>query len=204
MNWKQWACAALALTGLLAAPVYAQNTPGWQTAVFSGGCFWGVDAVFKHVRGVEQVVSGYSGGNAATATYEQVSQGDTGHAESVQVSFNPQIVSYPQLLQVFFLVAHDPTQRDRQGPDQGSQYRSVIFYTSAQQQKQALEMIRQLNARHVFGAPIVTQVVPLKAFYAAESYHQNFLALHSDDSYIVANDLPKLANLLRRFPALYH
>lgn len=174
-----------------------------QVAVFAGGCFWGVDAVFKHVRGVAEVVSGYSGGTAATAHYDLVSRGDTGHAESVRVRFDPAQVSYPQLLQVFFSVAHDPTELNRQGPDVGSQYRSVIFYTSAEQQQAARVAIRQLEATHAYSAPIVTQVVPLQAFYPAEAHHQNYLALHPYQPYIVFNDKPKLVALRQRFPDLY-
>lgn len=174
-----------------------------QTAVFSGGCFWGVDAVYKHVKGVIEVVSGYSGGNAATAHYEQVSNGNTGHAESVRVRFNPDQVSYQQLLQVFFTVAHDPTQLNRQGPDVGTQYRSIIFYTSAEQQRIAQSYIQQLSAAHTYTAPIVTQVVPLQQFYPAEKHHQNYLALHPYQPYIVFNDMPKLEHLRKRFPALY-
>ena len=187
----------------LVLPSNAGAAQNEQTAVFAGGCFWGVDAVFKHVKGVSEVVSGYAGGNAATAHYEQVSTGDTGHAESVQVRFNPALVSYQQLLQVFFSVAHDPTQLNRQGPDSGSQYRSAIFFTSTEQQKIAQNTIRQLDAAHVFSAPIVTQVVPLKQFYPAEQHHQNYLALHPYQPYIVFNDLPKLEQLRKQFPALY-
>ncbi|HLY97375.1 MAG TPA: peptide-methionine (S)-S-oxide reductase MsrA [Sideroxyarcus sp.] len=186
------------LTNATAAP------PEEQTAVFAGGCFWGVDAVFKHVKGVTNVVSGYAGGSAATAHYEMVSTGDTGHAESVRVRFDPARVSYQQLLQVFFSVAHDPTQLNRQGPDVGSQYRSVIFYANATQQKAAQEYIRQLTAAHEFSAPIVTQVVPLQQFYPAEEHHQNYLALHPYQPYIVINDMPKLDRLRGQFPALYH
>jgi len=174
-----------------------------QTAVFSGGCFWGVDAVFKHVKGVTEVVSGYAGGNASTAHYEMVSNGDTGHAESVRVRFNPTQVSYQQLLQVFFNVAHNPTELNRQGPDTGSQYRSAIFYTSNEQQKIAENTIRQLTVAHVFSEPIVTQVVPLKEFYPAEEHHQNYLALHPYQPYIVFNDMPKLDHLKKQYPALY-
>lgn len=174
-----------------------------ETAVFAGGCFWGVDAVFKHVKGVSNVVSGYAGGNAATAHYDQVSNGDTGHAESVQITFDPTQVSYQQLLQVFFSVAHDPTQLNRQGPDTGTQYRSAIFYTSAEQQKTAQNYIRQLTAAHHFSSPIVTQVVPLKQFFAAEDYHQNYLALHPYQPYIVFNDKPKVENLRKQFSTLY-
>lgn len=174
-----------------------------QTAVFAGGCFWGVDAVFKHVKGVSGVVSGYAGGSAASANYERVSEGNTGHAESVRVRFDPARVSYQQLLQVFFSVAHDPTELNRQGPDIGSQYRSAIFYTSAEQQQAAQDYIRQLTAKRTFSAPIVTQVVPLQQFYPAEDYHQNYLALHPYQPYIVFNDMPKLEQLRKQFPALY-
>lgn len=187
----------------LAAPSNATAAPAEQTAVFAGGCFWGVDAVFKHVKGVSNVVSGYAGGSAATAHYEQVSDGKTGHAESVRISFNPAQVSYRQLLQVFFGVAHDPTQLNRQGPDVGSQYRSAIFYTSAEQQEIAHSYIRQLTDARTFSAPIVTQVVSLQQFYPAEEYHQNYLALHPYQPYIVFNDMPKLAQLRKQFPVLY-
>jgi peptide-methionine (S)-S-oxide reductase len=181
----------------------ANAAPAEQTAVFAGGCFWGVDAVFKHILGVSEVVSGYAGGNAATAHYAQVSNGDTGHAEAVRVRFNPAQVSYQQLLQVFFSAAHDPTQLNRQGPDTGSQYRSAIFYLSPEQQKIALSTIRQLTLAHTFAAPIVTQVAPLQQFYPGEEYHQNYLALHPSQPYIVFNDMPKLAQLRKQFPALY-
>lgn len=174
-----------------------------QTAVFAGGCFWGVDAVFKHVKGVSNVVSGYAGGSESTAHYEMVSEGNTGHAESVRVRFDPSQVSYKQLLQVFFSVAHDPTQLDRQGPDIGSQYRSVIFYANAEQQKIAQSYILQLTAAHAYPSPIVTQLVPLQQFYPAEEYHQNYLALHPYQPYIVFNDMPKLRQLREQFPALY-
>ena len=177
--------------------------PTEQTAVFAGGCFWGVDAVFKHVKGVTNVESGYAGGNAATAHYEMVSEGNTGHAESVRVRFDPAKISYQQLLQVFFSVAHDPTELNRQGPDAGSQYRSAIFYTSAEQQKIAQSTMQELAAAHKFSAPIVTQVVPLQQFYPAEDYHQNYLALHPYQPYIVFNDKPKLEQLRRQFPGLY-
>jgi len=185
------------------AVLNATAAPNGQTAVFAGGCFWGVDAVFKHVKGVSEVVSGYSGGNADTAHYELVSNGDTGHAESVRVRFDPAKVSYQQLLQVFFSVAHDPTELNRQGPDEGSQYRSAIFYTSAEQQQVAQNYIRQLTAERTYSKPIVTQVVPLKQFYPAEEHHQNYLALHPYQPYIVFNDMPKLERLRDKFPALY-
>ncbi len=174
-----------------------------QTAVFAGGCFWGVDAVFKHVKGVSEVESGYAGGSAATANYDQVSNGNTGHAEAVRVRFDPAKVSYQQLLHVFVSVAHDPTQLNRQGPDVGSQYRSAIFYTSPEQQKNAQSYIQQLTAARAFAAPIVTQIVPLQQFYPAEDYHQNYLALHPDQPYIVIHDKPKLELLRKQFPALY-
>ena len=182
----------------------ANAAPTEQTAVFAGGCFWGVDAVFKHVKGVTNVESGYAGGNAATAHYEMVSEGNTGHAESVRVRFDPAKVSYQQLLQVFFSVAHDPTELNRQGPDTGTQYRSAIFYTSDEQMKIAQSTIQQLTAAHKFAAPIVTQVVPLQQFYPAEGYHQNYLALHPYQPYIVFNDMPKLDQLRKQFPGLYH
>ena len=190
----------------LPAPQIDRPTPAMaelQTAVFAGGCFWGVDAVFKHVKGVAEVESGYAGGNATTAQYENVSSGATGHAEAVRVRFNPAQVSYQQLLLVFFKVAHDPTQLNRQGPDVGSQYRSAIFFTDAEQQKAARNHIQQLTESHSFARPIVTQLVPLQTFYPAEKYHQNYLALHPDQPYIVYNDLPKLADLRKQFPALY-
>lgn len=174
-----------------------------QTAVFAGGCFWGVDAVFKHVKGVASVESGYAGGSADKANYEAVSSGRTGHAEAVRVRFNPAQVSYQQLLQVFFVVAHDPTQLNRQGPDVGSQYRSAIFYTDAEQQKTATDQIQKLTAERAFGKPIVTQVAALQQFYPAEAYHQNYLALHPNQPYIVINDLPKVEHLRKQFPALY-
>lgn len=174
-----------------------------QTAVFAGGCFWGVDAVFKHVKGVTEVLSGYAGGNAATAHYDQVSDGDTGHAEAVRIRFNPAQISYQQLLQVFFSVAHDPTQLNRQGPDTGSQYRSAIFYTSTEQQKAAQNAIQQLTAARTYSVPVVTQVGPLQQFFPAEEYHQNYLALHPTQPYIVFHDKPKLEQLRKKFPALY-
>lgn len=174
-----------------------------QTAVFAGGCFWGVQGVYQHVRGVKQVLSGYAGGEKATAEYETVSTGTTGHAESVQIVFDPAQVSYGELLRVYFSVAHDPTQLNRQGPDSGTQYRSNIFYTDDTQKKIALAYIAQLNQAKVFPKPIVTRVDPLKGFYAAEGYHQDFLVNNPAYPYIVYNDLPKIANLRRLFPAMY-
>jgi peptide-methionine (S)-S-oxide reductase len=183
--------------------VPAERSHGAQTAVFAGGCFWGVEAVFDHVRGVQSATSGYSGGAANTANYETVSTGTTGHAESVKVVFDPAKVSYGQLLKVYFSVAHDPTQLNRQSPDSGTQYRSEIYTTSAAQQKIANAYIAQLTAAKVFPAPIVTRVEPLKAFYPAEGYHQHYLARHPDEPYIVFNDAPKLVHLKAMFPGLY-
>jgi len=176
---------------------------GPQTAVFAGGCFWGVEGVFDHVKGVTSATSGYSGGAADTANYETVSTGTTGHAESVKVVFDPSKVSYGQLLKVYFSVAHDPTQLNRQSPDVGTQYRSEIFTTNAAQQKVANAYIAQLSAAKVFAAPIVTRVEPLKHFYPAEGYHQDYLALHPDEPYIVYNDAPKIVHLKAMFPSLY-
>lgn len=190
---------AIALSGASAATA----APDAETAVFAGGCFWGVDAVFRHVKGVSEVESGYAGGSAATAHYEQVGRGDTGHAEAVRVRFDPAQITYQQLLQIFFSVAHDPTQLNRQGPDRGSQYRSAIFYGDARQQALSQNYIRQLGAARTFPAPIVTQVVPLTQFYPAEKYHQNYLASHPEQPYIVINDMPKLEQLRKQFPALY-
>ena len=191
-----------------AIPDYAGPTPkasasGDAVAVFAGGCFWGVDAVFKHVKGVKNVVSGYSGGNAATAHYMLVGTGTTGHAESVKVTYDPAKVSYAELLKIFFSVAHDPTELNRQGPDVGTQYRSAIFYADPEQKDLAQRYIAQLDAAKAFSKPIVTQVVPLDKFYPAEDYHQNYLALHPDQPYIIYNDLPKLAELKKEYPAWY-
>jgi peptide-methionine (S)-S-oxide reductase len=199
------ALAALALVLSLNTRAQTPTTTAERqaSAVFAGGCFWGVDAVFRHVKGVVEVESGYAGGSAATAQYDKVSSGTTGHAEAVRVRFDPAQVSYEQLLDVFFRVAHDPTQLDRQGPDVGSQYRSAIFYTDAGQQQAARNHLRRLADAHAFSGPIVTQLAPLQAFYPAEAYHQNYLARHPDQPYIVHNDLPKLDLLRQRFPALY-
>jgi peptide-methionine (S)-S-oxide reductase len=186
-----------------AAKSQASAAKGEQTAVLAGGCFWGVDAVFKHVKGVSSVVSGYSGGGGATAQYEIVSTGETGHAESVKITFDPAQVPFSQLLRVFFSVAHDPTELNRQGPDTGTQYRSSIFYANEEQKQIALAYIDQLNKAKVFSAPIVTQVVPLKQFYPAEEYHQNYLARNPHQPYIVFNDMPKLRALQKEFPEIY-
>lgn len=199
--WR--ALAMLSLFPAVAAAPGSAVRPGPETAVFAGGCFWGVDAVFKHVKGVVRVVSGYAGGDVAQPSYGQVSSGTTGHAESVEVTYDPAQVSYDQLLQVFFLVAHDPTQLNRQGPDEGPQYRSMVLYTTPEQHRAAAAAIAALTRQHVYAAPIVTQVVPLKHFYPAEEYHQNYLARHPDQPYIVYNDLPKLKRLAERFPELY-
>ncbi|MBV6305263.1 peptide-methionine (S)-S-oxide reductase MsrA [Candidimonas humi] len=174
-----------------------------ERAVFAGGCFWGVQGVFQHVRGVRNAVSGYAGGAAATAHYDVVSEGGTGHAESVEVTFDPQQVSYGTLLRVFFSVAHDPTQLDRQGPDTGTQYRSALFPLDAAQREVAQAYIAQLDAAHVYGRPIVTRVESGRSFYPAEAYHQDFLVRHPDYPYIVINDLPKVRALKQMFPALY-
>ncbi len=175
---------------------------GRQTAVFAGGCFWGMQAVFEQLRGVNQAVSGYSGGFLKSPSYEAVSMGLTGHAESVQVTYDPSQVSYGQLLMVYFSVAHDPTQWNRQGPDTGSQYRSAIFYTSDEQKRIAESYIAQLSTAHVYSRPIVTKVEKLDAFYPAEAYHQDYVKNYPDSSYVVMNDLPKLARLQQEFPKL--
>jgi len=197
------ACDRISQIPALENSAQAQPAPAHETAVLAGGCFWGVDAVFKHVTGISEVTSGYSGGAASTARYELVSTGLTGHAESVKVDFDPSKISYAQLLKIFFSVVHDPTQLNRQGPDAGSQYRSVIFYSSDEQKKIAQDYIAQLNKSGAFSQPIATQVVPLKHFYPAEEHHQNFLALHPDNPYIYVNDLPKLAALREKFRDLY-
>jgi peptide-methionine (S)-S-oxide reductase len=174
-----------------------------QTAVISGGCFWGVQAVFQHVKGVINATSGYAGGSGKTAEYEIVSTGETGHAESVKITYDPSQITYGQLLRVFFSVVHDPTQLNRQGPDEGTQYRSSIFYASDEQKQIAEAYIAQLEKAQVFPSRIVTQVVPLKGFYPAEGYHQNYAANHPHDPYIVYNDAPKVAHLREQFPELY-
>ncbi len=174
-----------------------------QTAVLAGGCFWGVEAVFEHLKGVTDVVSGFSGGTAASAHYKTVSAGSTGHAEAVRITYNPAQISYEQLLKVYFSVAHDPTQLNRQGPDWGPQYRSAIFFTNGEQKKVAEAYMAQLKQSRTFARPIVTQLMPLTQFYAAEPYHQNFLARNPNYPYIVVHDLPKLAQLKQKFPTLY-
>jgi peptide-methionine (S)-S-oxide reductase len=179
------------------------SVPGKQTTVFAGGCFWGVQAVFHHLKGVISATSGYAGGSANTADYETVSTGETGHAESVQVVYDPSQITYGQLLRVFFSVAHDPTELNRQGPDQGTQYRSAIFYSSNEQKKIAEAYVAQLNQAKVFSRTIVTQITPLQAFYPAEAYHQNYAELHPNQPYIMFNDLPKVEHLKQEFPDLY-
>ena len=198
------ACAAEPAVAIPAPALDSPKATGpLQTAVVAGGCFWGVQAVFQHLRGVRQALSGYAGGDKATAEYEVVSSGRTGHAESVQITYDPALVSYGEILQVFFSVAHDPTQLNRQGPDHGTQYRSAIFYANDEQKKIAQAYITQLDNAHVFASPIVTRVDPLKGFYAAEDYHQDFLINNPYNPYIVINDLPKVQNFARTLPALY-
>jgi peptide-methionine (S)-S-oxide reductase len=183
--------------------VQKANAKGTETAVFAGGCFWGIEAVFEHVKGVSQAVSGYAGGSADSATYQKVSSGTTGHAESVSVTYDPSQITYGQLLKVFFSVAHDPTEHNRQGPDVGTQYRSAVFFANDEQKRVAQAYIAQLQSAKVFPRAIVTEVTPLKAFYAAEDYHQDYVVHNPNQPYIVFNDLPKLANLKRQFPQLY-
>ncbi len=179
------------------------SAPGTETAVVAGGCFWGIQGVFQHLKGVTMAVSGYSGGDADTAHYQVVGTGTTGHAESVKITYDPSQISYGKLLQVFFSVALDPTQKDRQGPDVGTQYRSAIFAADATQAEIAKDYIAQLDKTGVFGKPIATEVSPFKAFYAAEDYHQDYATLHPESGYIMYNDLPKIANLKTLFPALW-
>lgn len=200
--------ACSAASGAVSLPAPAVDIPasaakGPQTAVFAGGCFWGVEAVFRHVKGVSTAVSGYAGGTTRFPSYEMVSSGTTGHAESVKVSYDPTQVSYGQLLKVFFSVAHNPTELNRQGPDHGTQYRSAIFTTNDDQARVAKAYIAQLDQAKSFGSPIVTQVVALPKFYVAESYHQNYAALHPTQPYIAFNDLPKVEHLKENFPSLY-
>jgi len=202
--WQLTSCAA-EVTANLPPPSLdnPKQTGPLQTAVLSGGCFWGVQGVFEHVKGVRKVVSGYAGGERSTARYEDVGTGTTGHAESVQITFDPAKVSYGELLQVFFSVAHDPTQANRQGPDVGSQYRSMISYSDDTQKNIASAYIAQLGKTGVFSRPIATKVDHLKGFYPAEGYHQDFLALNPSNPYIAYHDLPKIANLKRLFPDYY-
>jgi peptide-methionine (S)-S-oxide reductase len=211
------ALSALAITAFVAAPsraaedavvipppaMDAQASDGTQTAVIAGGCFWGVQGVFQHTAGVVNAVSGYAGGGKATADYNAVSTGTTGHAESVQIKYDPKKISYGKILQIFFSVAHDPTQLNRQGPDSGTQYRSAIFTTSDEQKKVADAYIAQLNSAKVYKKPIVTKVGPLEGFFPAEAYHQDYLTLHPNQPYIAYNDLPKIENLKKIFAENY-
>ena len=185
-----------------ARAVSPPSAPHLETAVLAGGCFWGMDEVFEHVQGVTNVVSGYAGGSAQTAHYDEVSTGTTGHAESVAITYDPRAVSYRRLLDVYFTVAHDPTQLNRQTPDEGTQYRSAIFYRGDAQRRVALAAIAELTKTHRFSAPIVTQVVPLRGFYAAEAYHQHFAEKNPDYPYIVLVDAPKVSALREKFPDL--
>jgi peptide-methionine (S)-S-oxide reductase len=211
------AVGALAIAAFAVAPSFAAEdavvipapamdakpADGIQTVVLSGGCFWGVQGVFQHTAGVVDAVSGYTGGSKATAQYEIVSTGTTGHAESVEVKYNPQKISYGKLLQIFFSVAHNPTELNRQGPDSGTQYRSAIWTTTPEQKKVTDAYIAQLNAAKVFPKPIVTKVGPLEGFYAAEGYHQDYLTLHPNQPYIAYNDIPKVENLKKLFAENY-
>jgi peptide-methionine (S)-S-oxide reductase len=211
------AIGALAIAGFVAAPSFAAEdavvipapaidapaSNGVQTVVLSGGCFWGVQGVFQHTSGVVNALSGYAGGNKSTAQYETVSTGTTGHAESVQVKYDPKKISYGKLLQIFFSVAHDPTQLNRQGPDSGTQYRSAIWTTTPEQKKVTDAYIAQLNAAKVYAKPIVTKVGPLDGFYPAEAYHQDYLTLHPNQPYIAYNDIPKVENLKKIFADNY-
>lgn len=215
-TWIAATAAALAAWAFLSSGLAAEKavrlpppvqdvvaTTPTETAVFAGGCFWGVQAVFQHTRGVLNAVSGYAGGDAASARYELVGSGRTGHAESVQVTYDPRQVSFGTLLQVYFSVAHDPTTLNRQGPDHGTQYRSAVFYRDAEQKRVTEGYIAQLDAAKVFPGRIVTQVSPLAAFYPAEAYHQDYATLHPESPYIAAFDRPKIANLKATLPQVY-
>jgi peptide-methionine (S)-S-oxide reductase len=216
MRIRSFAVAAVAfgLGGLVAlanskAPfpdaevdIPASAATGPQTAVLAGGCFWGVEAVFEHLKGVKNVVSGFAGGDKSTAHYETVSTGRTGHAESVKITYDPNQITYGQILKVYFAIAHDPTELNRQGPDSGTQYRSAIFYANDDQKKVAEAYIQQLDAAKVYSHKIVTQVIPLNGFYPAEAYHQHYLENHTDQPYIVYNDLPKLEALKKQYPQM--
>lgn len=199
---------SLAAESAVVIPAPAEDAPptpgaGSETAVIAGGCFWGVQGVFQHVKGVTSAVSGYAGGQASTAKYDEVGSGRTGHAESVKITYDPQQISYGRLLQIYFSVAHNPTELNRQGPDSGTQYRSTIFAANAEQARVAKAYIAQLDKAKVFGKPIATTVETLKGFYPAEGYHQDFMTRNPDHPYIVFNDLPKVDNLKRVFPDSY-
>lgn len=200
-----WAGGLLLALAAMGAPGFASpgSAPATETAVFSGGCFWGVQAVFAHVTGVVSAESGYTGGQENTADYQSVSRGNTGHAESVRVVFDPSQVTYAQLLDIFFTVVHDPTQLNRQGPDHGTQYRSAIWYTAPDQRRAAQQFIARLGRSGAFRQPIVTTVEPLAGFYPAEGYHQDYYFNHPDAAYIVYNDVPKVKALQRSFPRLW-
>jgi len=182
--------------------VDAAKAEGLQTAVLAGGCFWGVEGVFEHVKGVKEAVSGFAGGEKKTAHYDRVSEGDTGHAESVKITFDPTQITYGQILKVYFAVAHNPTEKNFQGPDHGTQYRSAIFYANDEQKSVAEAYIKQLDEANIYGRPIVTEVAPLKGFYPAESYHQHYMQNNPTNEYIRYNDMPKLAALKKELPEL--
>jgi peptide-methionine (S)-S-oxide reductase len=204
--WQPWSTSAAAEEAIVIPAPAVDVQPGprsTEVAVLAGGCFWGVQGVFQHVDGVTRAVSGYAGGEADKANYEMVGQGTTGHAESVEITFDPSKISYGKILQIYFSVAHDPTQFNYQGPDIGPQYRSAIFPTSEEQARVAKAYIAQLDMAHVYGDTIVTTIEPSRTFYPAEDYHQDFLTLNPTYPYIVINDLPKVENLKRIFPELY-
>jgi peptide-methionine (S)-S-oxide reductase len=201
------ACGAVQAAAVKVPDPVADDTlaasPAPKTAVLAGGCFWGVQAVFQHVKGVKVVWAGYSGGAASTAEYRTVNSGRTGHAESVEVTYDPSQITYGQLLKIFFSVVHDPTELNRQGPDEGTEYRSAIFFANEEQRKIAQAYVDQLNEAKVFKHRVVTEISPLKGFYRAEDYHQDYVAHHPDDPYVSFNDLPKLSNLRKQYPDLY-
>ena len=199
---KPLSALVLLLSLFIGCPTPAPADAPVQRVVLAGGCFWGMQLVFESLKGVDSVVAGYAGGSADTAQYETVSTGTTGHAESVEITYDPARISFKELLEVYFLVAHDPTELDRQGPDVGSQYRSEIFYTSSQQRSEALAFIAHLSSEGMYSSKIVTIVAPLRGFYRAEAYHQDFAVHNPQDPYIVINDLPKLRKLRQEFPAL--
>ncbi len=199
----QAACAEDAVAVPAAMMMEKVSSAGMEKVVLAGGCFWGVQGVFQHVKGVQNAVSGYAGGKADTANYDTVSGGDTGHAEAVEITFDPQVVNYATLLQIYFSVVHDPTQLNYQGPDSGTQYRSAIFPENDAQAQVAKAYIDQLGKAKIFNAAIVTSIEPGKKFYAAEDYHQDYLTLHPKESYIAYNDIPKVQNLSRMFPQMY-
>ena len=201
---KRFLAALLAIGLVAAVPAPARSAPPVQPqrVVLAGGCFWGMQLVFESLKGVRSAVAGYAGGNAVTAHYEIVSTGMTGHAESVEVTYDPSQISFKQLLDVYFTVAHDPTERNRQGPDDGSQYRSEIFYTTGEQRTEAVAAIARLEHDRAYTSPIVTELAPLRGFYPAEGYHQNFAVHNPENPYIVANDLPKLRTLEQKYPTL--